>query len=72
MADHVVNGVIASAEAQLVDVLPLGRGSRCRRESNAKIEAVLKTARQNMIPKLSSNVPARRYRAVAANAVGAC
>jgi hypothetical protein len=33
---------------------------------------VLKTARQNMIPKLSSNVPARRYRAVAANAVGAC
>jgi uncharacterized protein len=28
-------------------------------------------ARQNMIPKLSRNVPARRYRAVAENVVGA-
>ena len=28
-------------------------------------------ARQNMIPKLSRNVPARRYRAVAASVVGA-
>ena len=27
--------------------------------------------RQNMIPKLSRNVPARRYRAVAENVVGA-
>jgi short-subunit dehydrogenase len=28
-------------------------------------------ARQNMIPKLSRNIPARRYRAVATNAVRA-
>jgi hypothetical protein len=65
MADHVVNGVIASAEPRSLSMsCVVGPGCHCRRESNVEIEAVTTTVKlaifnQNGVPDTVIDAPYR-------------